>query len=53
MAKKFGKVLLFTAAVAAAGAGIYYYLNKDKFSAEYNGEDDDDYDDFGDDPDDD
>ena len=47
MAKKFGKFLLFTAAVAAAGAGVYYYLNKDKFS------DDDyedvDYDDFDED----
>ena len=47
MAKKFGKVLLFATAVAAAGAGIYYYLNKEKFSPEYNGEEDDDYDDFG------
>ena len=51
MAKKFGKVLLFATAVAAAGAGIYYYLNKEKFSPEYNGEEDDDYDDFGDESD--
>lgn len=51
MAKKFGKVLLFATAVVAAGAGIYYYLNKEKFSPEYNGEEDDDYDDFGDESD--
>ena len=51
MAKKFGKVLLFATAVAAAGAGIYYYLNKEKFSPDYNGEEDDDYDDFGDESD--
>ena len=47
MAKKFGKFLLFTAAVAAAGAGVYYYLNKDKFSDD--DFEDDDYDDFDED----
>lgn len=50
MAKKFGKVLLFTAAAAAACAGVYYYFqNKEKFSANFNGDEDDDYDDFSDD----
>lgn len=53
MAKKFGKFLLFTAATAAACAGVYYYLqNKEKFSADYNGDEDEDYDDFSDDLDD-
>lgn len=45
MAKKFRKFLLFTA-VAAAGAGAYYYFkNKDKFSEDFIDEDDDDFDD--------
>lgn len=53
MAKKFGKFLLFTAATAAACAGVYYYLqSKGKLAADYNGEEDDDYDDFGEDLDD-
>ncbi len=50
MAKKFGKFLLFTAAAAAACAGVYYYLqSKGKLAADYNGDEDDDYDDFSDD----
>ncbi len=53
MAKKFGKFVLFTAAAAAACAGIYYYFqNKDKFSAKFNGDEDEDYDDFSEDLDD-
>ncbi len=51
MAKKFGKVLLFATAVISAGAGIYYYLNKEKFSPDYANGEDDDYDDFGDEAD--
>ena len=46
MAKKFGKFLLFTAAIGAAAAGTYYYLqNKNQKPV---GEDDeyDDLDDF-------
>lgn len=45
MAKKFGKFLMFTAAVGAVAAGAYYYMqnkNKNDF------EDDDDFDDFDD-----
>lgn len=49
MAKKFGKFVLFTAAVAAAGAGVYYYLkNKEALASEFDVEDED-YDDFSDD----
>lgn len=49
MAKKFGKFVLFTAAVAAAGAGVYYYLkNKEALASEFD-EEDEDYDDFSDD----
>lgn len=45
MAKKFGKFLMFTAAVGAVAAGAYYYMqNKNK----NNFEDDDDFDDFDD-----
>lgn len=51
--KKFGKFLLFTAGVTAACAGVYYYLqNKEKFSSNYSGDEDDDYDDFSEDLDD-
>lgn len=48
MGKKFGKFLLFTAAVGAAGAAAYYYMQKkdNDLLAEY---DDDDYDDFSED----
>ncbi len=45
MAKKFGKFLMFTAAVGAVAAGAYYYMqNKGKNDFE----DDDDFDDFDD-----
>ena len=47
MAKKFGKVLLFTAAVAAVGGAAYYYMKKK--DAELMAELDDDYDDFSED----
>ena len=51
--KKFGKFLLFTAGVAAVCGGVYYYLkNKEKFSSDFTGDDDDDYDDFSEDLDD-
>ncbi len=47
MAKKFGKFLLFTAAIGAAGAAAYYYMQKK--DAELMDELDDDYDDFSED----
>lgn len=47
MGKKFGKFLLFTAAVGAAGAAAYYYMKKK--DASLLGESDDDYDDFSED----
>lgn len=51
MAKKFGKFVLFTAAVAAAGAGVYYYLkNKETLSSDFD-DADEDYDDFSEDMD--
>lgn len=49
MAKKFGKFLLFTAAVSSAVAAAYYFLQK-KDSAGTAPEDED-YDDFSEDPD--
>ena len=51
MAKKFGKFLLFTAAVGSAAAAAYYYFQK-KDAADTIPEDDD-YDDFSEDLDDD
>lgn len=48
MAKKFGKFLLFTAAVGSAAAAVYYYMQKK--DAAQNTSEDEDYDDFGDDP---
>ena len=49
MAKKFGKFLLFSAAAAAACAGVYYsFQNKGKLSSDFDDEDED-YDDFGED----
>lgn len=51
MAKKFGKFLLFTAAVGSAAAAVYYYMRK-KDSDDMMFEDDD-YDDFSEDLDDD
>lgn len=44
MAKKFGKFLLFTAAVGTAAAAIHYYLQKK--NAEHTESEDEDYDDF-------
>ena len=49
MAKGFGKFVLFCAAVGAAAAGAYYYLNKqDELYPEYEDDDFDDFDDFDD-----
>ncbi|MCM1056557.1 MAG: hypothetical protein NC517_02985 [Firmicutes bacterium] len=49
MAKKFGKFLLFTAAVGTAAAAVHYYLQKK--GAEHTESEDEDYDDFsGDSP---
>lgn len=47
MAKKFGKFLLFTAAVGTAAAAVHYYLQKK--SAEHTESEDEDYDDFSED----
>lgn len=44
MAKKFGKFLLFTAAVGTAAAAVHYYLQKK--NAEHTESEDEDYDDF-------
>lgn len=44
MAKKFGKFLLFTAAIGAAGVAAYYYMQKK--DASLFGDTDEDYDDF-------
>lgn len=49
MAKKFGKFLLFTAAVGTAAAAAYYYVRKKEEDSSYLMDDDDDYDDFSDD----
>lgn len=47
MAKKFGKFLLFTAAVGTAAAAVHYYLQKK--GAEHTESEDEDYDDFSED----
>ena len=47
MAKKFGKFLLFTAAVGGAAAAVYYYLRKKDTDNDIL--DDEDYDDFSED----
>ena len=47
MAKKFGKFLLFTAAVGTAAAAIHYYLQKK--DADNTEPEDDDYDDLSED----
>lgn len=47
MAKKFGKFLLFTAAVGTAAAAVHYYLQKK--STEHTESEDEDYDDFSED----
>ena len=53
MAKKFGKVLMVTAALGAVAAGVYYCLqSKDNF-VDDDFDDDDDFDNFDDDLDDD
>lgn len=45
MAKKFGKFLLFSAAVGAAAAGVYYYMqNKNADDFDFDSEDLDDAD---------
>ena len=49
MAKKFGKFLLFTAAVGTAAAAAYYFVQKKNADMEMFRDDDDDYDDFSDD----
>lgn len=49
MAKKFGKFLLFTAAVGTAAAAVCYYMRKKDAALAVSDEDDDDYDDFSDD----
>ena len=51
MANKFGKFLLFTAAVGTATATAYYFLHKNN-TKQTTSEDDSDYDDFNDDLDD-
>jgi len=53
MANKFGKFLLFTAAVGTAAAAAYYYTHKKESDMAMFMDDDDDYDDFSDDLDDD
>ena len=53
MAKKFGKILLFTAVVGAAAAGAYYYFQKKSQKAYEDDLDcDEDYDNFSDSEDD-
>ena len=47
MAKKFGKFLLFTAAVGGAAAAVYYYMRKKDTDSDIL--DDEDYDDFSED----
>lgn len=49
MAKKFGKFLLFTAAVGATAAGVYYYLKKKSDQEAICEIEDEDYDDFSED----
>ncbi|GFI22072.1 hypothetical protein IMSAGC011_00845 [Lachnospiraceae bacterium] len=52
MAKKFSKLVLFSALAGAAAAGTYYYLHKKTTSSEDELEDFDDFDDFDEDLDD-
>ena len=47
MAKKFGKFLLFTAAVGSAAAAAYYFFQKK--AARHDVSEDEDYDDFSED----
>lgn len=53
MFKKLIKFLLFTATIAAAITGLYYYFQKQGGHSDYDVEDFDDLDDFDDDLDDD
>ena len=46
MAKKFGKFLLFTAAVGTAAAAAYYYMQQKNSLLMESTDADDDYDDF-------
>lgn len=47
MAKKFGKILLLTAAIGTAAAAAYYYMQKKDSAADI--PEDEDYDDFSED----
>ena len=49
MAKKFGKFLMVTAAVGAAAAGAYYYLQGKGKAVKQIFDEDDDFDDFSED----
>lgn len=49
MAKKFGKLVLFSALAGAAAAGTYYYLRKKADTPEEDLDDFDDFDDFDED----
>lgn len=49
MAKKFGKFLLFTAAVGTVAAAAYYYMQKKDQDNDLSGGEDSDYDDFSED----
>lgn len=51
MAKKFGKFLLFTAAVGTAAAAAYYYMQQKDSQLKESSDADDDYDDFHEDMD--
>ena len=51
MAKKFGKFILFTAAVGTAAAAAYYFMQKKDSAMAESQNNDDDYDDFSEDPD--
>ena len=46
MAKKFGKFLLFTAAVGTAAAAAYYYMQQKDSQLKESSDADEDYDDF-------
>ena len=49
MAKKFGKFLLFTAAVGTAAAAAYYFMQKKDSTIAESNDNDEDYDDFSED----
>ena len=49
MAKKFGKILLLTAAIGTAAAAAYYYMQKKDADLSVSNDSDDDYDDFSED----